>query len=136
MLGHGGVTQQPHEQGVVAASPGDDLDDLRLQPGREAEEREQALVSRKNVSSTIRPSSISSTCSAQGSYPPSGLGLYCPNAGEPFADPAGTTREPLQPIPGPHHQVKMSSRPVSHSENGGIDWVASSWMSEVSASMS
>jgi hypothetical protein len=34
-------------------------------------------VSRKNVSSTIRPSAVSSTCSAHGSYPaPVSLGLY------------------------------------------------------------
>src|SRR5438094_124204 len=46
------------------------------------------------------------------------------------------TREPRHPIPGPTHQRKMSSRPLSHRSNGGIDCVASSWMSVVSASMS
>ncbi len=46
------------------------------------------------------------------------------------------TREPAQPMPGPNHQVKMSSRPVSQRSNGGIDCVASSWISDVSASMS
>ena len=39
-------------------------------------------------------------------------------------------------MPGPNHQVKMSSRPASHMSNGGIDCVASSWISDVSASMS
>ena len=63
-------------------------------------------------------------------------GLYCPNAGAPFADTTGTTRESRQPIPGPTHQARMSSRPASHMSNGGIDCVASSWMSDVSASMS
>ena len=39
------------------------------------------------MSSTISPFSISSTCSAHGSYPgPSSRGLYWPNAGAPFAD--------------------------------------------------
>ena len=64
------------------------------------------------------------------------LGLYCPNAGEPFAEMVGMTREPLQPMPGPNHHVKMSSRPRSHMSNGGIDCVASSRMSAVSRSMS
>jgi hypothetical protein len=71
-------------------------------------------VSRKNVSSTIDPSSTSSTWSAHGSNPlPVSLGLYCPNAGEPFAAGAGTMREPLQPIPGPNHQ-RGCRRPRSH----------------------
>ena len=51
-------------------------------------------------------------------------------------DAVGITREPWQPIPGPNHHVRMSSRPLSHMSYGGIDCVASSWMSEVSASMS
>ena len=51
-------------------------------------------------------------------------------------DPVGMTRDPWQPIPGPYHHVRMSSRPLSHMSNGGIDWVASSWISEVSASRS
>ena len=37
-------------------------------------------------------------------------------------------------MPGPNHQRKMSSRPLSQRSYGGIDWVASSWMSDVSAS--
>ena len=45
-------------------------------------------------------------------------------------------REPRQPAPGPTHQVRMSSRPLSHRSYGGIDCVASSWISDVSASMS
>ena len=32
-------------------------------------------------------------------------------------------------MPGPNHQVRMSSRPESHRSNGGIDWVASSRIS-------
>ncbi len=41
------------------------------------------------------PFSISITCSAHGSKPlPVSLGLYWPNAGEPFAAIVGTTREP------------------------------------------
>ena len=63
-------------------------------------------------------------------------GRYCPKAGEPLADPAGITREPRQPAPLPTHQLRMSSRPRSQSSYGGIDCVASSWMSDVSASMS
>ena len=31
-------------------------------------------------------------------------------------------------MPGPNHHVKMSSRPVSQRSNGGIDCVASSWI--------
>ena len=33
-------------------------------------------------------------------------------------------------MPGPNHQVRMSSRPRSHRSNGGIDCVASSWISD------
>src|SRR5436190_638611 len=49
---------------------------------------------------------------------------------------AASTREPLQPMPGPNHQVMMSSRPLSHMSYGGIDWVASSRMRAVSADRS
>ena len=42
----------------------------------------------------------------------------------------------IEPMPGPNHQRKMSSRPESHRSYGGIDCVASSRMSDVSASMS
>jgi hypothetical protein len=62
--------------------------------------------------------------------------LYCANAGDPLTEPTGSTREPWHPMPGPNHQVMMSSRPLSHRSNGGIDCVASSWISDVSASMS
>jgi len=34
--------------------------------------------------------------------------------GEPFASIVGMTREPEQPMPGPSHHLKMSSRPRSH----------------------
>ena len=78
-------------------------------------------VSRKKVNSAILPPESSTTWSAQGSYPPCGLGLYCPNAGEPLADPAAMTREPWQAIPGPNHQARTSSRPVSQRSYGGID---------------
>ena len=57
-------------------------------------------------------------------------------SGEPFAATVGITREPLQPMPGPSHHSKMSSRPLSQRSYGGIDWVASSWISDVRASMS
>src|SRR6185437_9810891 len=94
-------------------------------------------VPRKNVSSAMPPFSISMTCSAHRSKPlPDSLGLYCPNAGEPLASIVGTTREPEQPIPGPTHHLKMSSRPRSHMSYGGMDWIASSWISAVSLSMS
>ena len=56
--------------------------------------------------------------------------------GAPFAAIVGITREPRQPAPGPTHQLRMSSRPRSHRSYGGIDCVASSWISAVSASMS
>jgi hypothetical protein len=62
--------------------------------------------------------------------------LYWPKAGAPFAATAGITREPRQAIPGPSHQAKMSSRPRSQRSYGGIDCTASSWISDVSASMS
>ena len=42
----------------------------------------------------------------------------------------------MQPIPGPTHHAKMFSRPASHMSYGGIDWVASSWISDASAAMS
>ena len=64
------------------------------------------------------------------------LGLYCAKAGAPFAAVVGITREPRQAAPGPSHQRKMSSRPVSQRSYGGIDCVASSWIRAVSASMS
>ena len=67
---------------------------------------------------------------------PASFGLYCANAGAPFAVTVGITREPRQPIPGPNHQVRTSSRPLSHMSNGGIDWIASSRISESKASMS
>ena len=54
----------------------------------------------------------------------------------PFAVLVGITFEPRQLAPGPSHQVKMSSRPRSQRSYGGIDCVASSRISEVSASMS
>ena len=86
---------------------------------------------------TIRPSETSSTWSAQGSKPlPDSLGLYCPKAGEPLAATVGITREPLQPMPGPSHHSKMFWRPLSQRSYGGMDWVASSWISDVKASMS
>jgi hypothetical protein len=62
--------------------------------------------------------------------------LYWPKAGAPFAPIVGTTREALQPIPGPNHHANTSSRPRSQRSKGGIDCVASSWISAVSASMS
>ena len=69
--------------------------------------------------------------------PPQSDGLFMLSlAGDPFADTVGITREPLQPIPGPHHQANMSSRPESHRSYGGIDCLASSRISDVSASMS
>ena len=75
--------------------------------------------------------------SAHGSWPePDSLGLYCPNAIDPFAFGAGSSFEPLHPIPGPTIQARMSSRPFIHMSNGGIDCDASSRISEVSASMS
>ena len=43
------------------------------------------------------------------------------------------TREPWHPMPGPNHHLSTSSRPDSHMSNGGIDWVASSRISAVSA---
>src|SRR3989304_1965169 len=43
----------------------------------------------------------------------------------------GPPRRPRQPIPGPSHQRRMSSRPLSHRSYGGIDCVASSWIREV-----
>lgn len=66
----------------------------------------------------------------------SSAGLYCPKAGAPFAAIVGMTRDPRQPAPGPTHQRSTSSRPFSHRSYGGIDCVASSWISETSASMS
>src|SRR5439155_26073656 len=76
-------------------------------------------------------------CSDHGSKPlPVALGLYCPYAGEPFALTVGTSREPRQPAPGPNHQRNMSSRPLSHRSYGGIDCLASSRITDVSAVMS
>src|SRR5215218_1957718 len=43
VLHHRRIAQQPHEQGVIAASPRNDLDQLRLEPGRETEQREESL---------------------------------------------------------------------------------------------
>ena len=48
------------------------------------------------------------------------LGLYCPNAGMPFASIARSL-EPRQPIPGPRHHARMSSWVCSHISYGGID---------------
>ena len=94
-------------------------------------------TSRKKLNSTIRPSEISSTCNAQGSCSPFGpLGLYWPNAGEPFAATVGITREPRHAAPVVSQNEKICSRPWSHIANGGIDWVASSAISAVSDSMS
>ena len=98
--------------------------ELRVQPQRQAEQREERV--RVEEEREL----------AHGSWPPSGLGLYCPKAGEPLADIVGMTREFLQPMPGPHHHSKMSSRPRSHMSKGGIDWVASSRIRDASASMS
>ena len=50
--------------------------------------------------------------------------------------PGATMREARHVIPGPNHHVRMSSRPASQRSNGGIDWVASSWIRAVSALMS
>ena len=66
---------------------------------------------------------------------PSAPGLYCPNAGMPFASTA-MSLEPRQPIPGPRHHETMSSWVCSHISYGGIDQVASSRRSDVSDSMS
>ena len=110
---------------------------LRVEPRRQAEQREQPLgVEEEGELGDPAVLRAREPAAPTARSPPSGLGLYWPNAGEPFAETVGITREPLQPIPGPNHQVKMSSRPESQRSNGGIDWVASSWISAVSASMS
>src|SRR5258706_68017 len=49
---------------------------------------------------------------------------------------AEIAREPRQPIPGPNHHPKTFSRPSSHMSYGGMDWVASSRMSDVRAARS
>ena len=110
---------------------------LRLEPSGQSEEREYSLGVEEegefhdpavgDLEHLQRPRVVAAA---------GGLGLYCPNAGDPFAATVGMTREPRQPAPGPTHQRRMFSRPLSHNSYGGIDCVASSWMSEVSASMS
>ena len=95
-------------------------------------------VSRKNVNSDDPPSAELEHLQRPRLVAVAGsLGLYCPNAGEPFAADVGNHAASRgSRCPGPNHHVKMSSRPASHMSNGGIDCVASSWISDVSASMS
>ena len=57
---------------------------------------------------SIRSPETSSTCNDQGSYPPSSLGLYLANAGDPLASIA-MSRDPRQPMPGPRHQPRGSA---------------------------
>lgn len=70
-------------------------------------------VSRNAFIATIRPAVISMTCSDHGSWPPPGLGRYCPNAGDPFAT-TGTSRDPRHPAPGPANHPRISAWPRSH----------------------
>ena len=54
---------------------------------------------------------------------PAGLRSACTarTPAAPLAVSTGIRREPWHPMPGPNHQVKMSSRPASQRSNGGID---------------
>ena len=81
-------------------------------------------MSRKKLIPVIRPSAISRTWSDHGSSPPSALGLYCPNAGMPFASTA-MSLEPRQPIPGsqaPRDDVVVGLQPhlVRRHRPGGV----------------
>ena len=83
----------------------------------------------------ILPSRVSRTVTLQGNQPPSGSGRYWPHAGDPLAS-TRTSFEPAHSWPGPSIQPTMSRSPRSHRSYGGIDSVASSCSSAVSAAMS
>jgi hypothetical protein len=107
-LANGGVVLDDQDPGIHAVEYGS------AEGGSQASRRggrpksgNSLAVSRKNVMPPIRPPAISTTWSDQGSKPPPGAGLYCPNAGEPLAV-VGIRREPSQPMPGPRHQRRMS----------------------------
>ena len=71
--------------------------------GGQAEEREQRLgveEERELDDPAVRRSRAPAAPTARSRSPVS-LGLYWPNAGEPFAATVGITREPRQPMPGP-----------------------------------
>lgn len=71
-------------------------------------------VSRNDVQPAMRSPESSSTTSAHGACPPSGLRRYWPKAGEP-QDAVGRSREPRQPEPRPPSHPRTASGPRSHS---------------------
>ena len=111
------------------------VDELCVEPLGQSDSGNRWEVARKKVMPAIRSPETSRSCSAHGSCPPSGPGLYCANAGDPFASMA-MRRESRQPTPGPRHQLVMSRCVWSQSSYGGIDQVASSRSTDVSESMS
>ena len=123
--------------GLRDVLPESGRDRLGVEPRRQAEEREEPLrIEEERELDDAAVGDLEHLQRPRVVAGPVWLGLYCPNAGEPFAAVVGMTREPRHSAPGPTHHAKMSSRPLSHRSYGGIDWVASSWIRAVSASMS
>ena len=107
----GSATRRCELQELVAFAGLEDVLLARAGPGR-PNSGNSVSVSRKNVSSAIcRPRSRPPGAPTARSRRPARWLVLAEGGRAVGRGAGGITREPLQPIPGPNHHVKMSSRP-------------------------